>query len=400
MSKFAQIEGHDIVVENTLMKLNYVEEGWGQFILTLAGGFGALGAAAAAAGGLASIAFKYLPEVPATCVSLLIGLPAMWFAPDVAHHIISTKTDKMFKKLLSTKEFTDYIKKECDAIFKEEKKKDRTLTKDHPNADDIYRNRISEVKRAEKKIDMSNVMSYINEAQFEVDGYKLFAMGDAKSITEIKVLFFSTKDDKTGDLVVRSVPVPKKEDMVVSEGWIAAVGQFLSTIFPTAACAFAGLWLGDKAKNDTVGYVLSHVLGLSGAVGGYMLFNRAATKKFDKMLAHPKIKEYLIGEAERIFKEAKKGDKSIVYEYEHMEDELEKQYKEGDFDIKEFGESMKYFFNSEINVGKFKIIMLGDSSELKLIKLVLWSKEAHRIVLKDIPIPSKDQIKEWTSSAE
>ncbi len=186
----------------------------------------------------------------------------------------------------------------------------------------------------------------------------------------------------------------------VNEGWGEAIGNLVSIFVPAVAGAIGGTKLGEKlGGNGLFGNFLSgfgaHILGFTSAAAGFILFNAATAKKFFKIIEHPKVKEYLLQEADNIFKEVKKKDKSVVTKWDNKDRELEKAAEKGDLDVPGFMSCIKYMKSAEIEVGKYSILLMGDSSELKRIVLVLYSENAYHLILRDIPVPSKEQMNEW-----
>ena len=186
----------------------------------------------------------------------------------------------------------------------------------------------------------------------------------------------------------------------VHEGWGEAIGNLVSMFVPAVAGTLAGKMAGEKiGGNGLIGGFLGgaggYLLGFLSGVTGLILFNAATAKKFVKIIEHPKVKEYLLQEADKIYKEVKKKDKSVVTKWDDKDKDLEKAAEKGELDVPGFMSSFKYMKDAEIEVGQYSILLMGDHEELKRIVLVLYSNNAYHLILKDIAVPSKEQVNEW-----
>lgn len=190
----------------------------------------------------------------------------------------------------------------------------------------------------------------------------------------------------------------------VKEGWGEAIGAIASFAIGAGAGMIGGLKAGQKIGGDgifgsTLGGLLTGFLGFVGGFAGYILFNAATAKKFMKIINHPKVHEYLQKEADTILKEAKKEDKTLLTDYEFKDDDLEKAAEEGKLDVKGVMAAWRYMKSAEIKVGKYNVLLMGDREELKRIVLVLYSQKFNRLVLKDLPVPSREELKAMTADA-
>ena len=165
MSKFAKLDGQDIVVESALNDI--VEEG---------SGWGILGAALILTG-----------------TSLTI-----------ASYNYAEKSEIMFNKLFSIKEISDYVKKECDKILKEQQKADPSVTQNLPSGIINY------IKKTftDKNFTKVDTMHNHNYVKTKVGTYNIYAIGNFYDIGKVVVMLYS-KD--RNDFFTQPIPLPPKE---------------------------------------------------------------------------------------------------------------------------------------------------------------------------------------------
>ena len=191
----------------------------------------------------------------------------------------------------------------------------------------------------------------------------------------------------------------------VEEGWGDYMLQMAAAIIGGIP---AGLKVSDKLEKiglkkwGTINNLISGLTTAGGALAGVFLFKLASSRYFKGVINNANFKKYLEEKANEVLKAAKKEDKTIVSKFDDIEKELKaamdncEDRQMGD-EYLNFG---KYLHEAKIDVGNFSIIAIGDSQSIKRLAVVLWSEEKQKLMFKDLPIPSKMEIKEICGQKE
>ena len=382
MSKFYNLEGQSVVVEAALDDLRPVEEGWGYAVAKV---LGTLAAADVAAFIGAIFSFGIL-AIPGAIIGGLKG----W-------KFINLKASEQLVSLLNKDDIKKYIIEECDKKFKELKKKNKNLTLD---VDDAMKNseKLKEVAQ-DNRGPVDKFFTNFGKCTTKIGNYTIMATGDSDSFDGLHVVFFDTEADK---LIRESIPVPTAKTVgesmeIAEEGWVDAFGQLASMFVGGVGVGLGAAKAADQVDSTGISSVILGHLGIiAGAVGGFKLYKILSSRYFKKVIENANFKKYLEEKAEEVFKAAKKEDKTVVSKFAYIEDELKKAQDNCD-DRKmkdEFIDFNKYMHDAKIDVGNFSIVAIGDSNSIKRLALVLWSEKYNKIIFRDIPVPSKQEIKE------
>ena len=171
MSKFSKLDGQDVVIESTLNDMTPVEEGLS------VGGWAALLIVAAN----------------------LIGVGVGVYKEDRLK-----KSEEVFNKLFSINEISDYVKKECDEILKEQQKADPSVTQNLPSG---FMNWIKK-NLTDKNISSFDKENNDNLIKTKVGTYNIYAVGSFTNIGKVVVMLYS-KD--RNDFFTQIIPLPPKE---------------------------------------------------------------------------------------------------------------------------------------------------------------------------------------------
>ena len=125
-------------------------------------------------------------------------------------------SNDFLRQALKDKEIVKYIKGECDKILKEEKKKDKSVTKKMPSGV------IASIKRWWHSDDGIKIISWTRIAHwrnryeddllynFDVDGYNITFFYDTDHIDAAVVVLYS---EDTNAIFGRVIPAPSKADL-------------------------------------------------------------------------------------------------------------------------------------------------------------------------------------------
>ena len=392
MSKFAQIEGHDIVVENTLMELNYVEEGWGEAIGALA--TFAVGAGAGLIGGLkAGQKIGGDGILGSTLGGLLSGF--LGFVGGFAGYVLfNAATAKKFMKIINHPKVHEYLEKEADAILKEAKKEDKTLLTDYEFKDDDL-----EKAAEEGKLDVKGVMAawrYMKSAEIKVGKYNVLLMGDREELKRIVLVLYSQKFNR---LVLKDLPVPSREELkamtaeaakesmeVAEEGWKAALSKVFGSWCSFALPAGILMLLTGSAIPGVIG-------GAFAGIAGMKAINVAASKELSALLKKSELQNYIKEESAKAFKELRKEHKKLTAD---VSSALRKLENKKAMNADERGPVSKFltkFAKCTVKIGEYTIVATGDGEEFDGLFVIFYDEEAEKIIKHALPVPAVDDLK-------
>lgn len=215
MSKFSKLEGQDIVVESTLQDLRPVEEGWKLGVARILGALGIANVVTLPVG--KALGLTDVETVANTlgkeggAASLMKRLAAVdaagFLAAFAGAKYIKLEASKELKKLFDNDKMKAYLKKECDAIFKELRKENSRITADIS----AYKNsKVFKKLANEDRSFIAKHLTQIAQCSIEVGGYTIVGTGDTDSFDQLFVVFFNPDDNK---MIKKSIPVPSKEDL-------------------------------------------------------------------------------------------------------------------------------------------------------------------------------------------
>ena len=364
MSKFYNLEGQSVVVEAALDDLRPVEEGWGYAVAKV---LGTLAAADVAAFIGAIFSFGIL-AIPGAIIGGLKG----W-------KFINLKASEQLVSLLNKDDIKKYIIEECDKKFKELKKKNKNLTLD---VDAAMKNseKLKEVSQ-DNRGPVDKFFTNFGKCTTKIGNYTIMATGDSDSFDGLHVVFFDTEADK---LIRESIPVPTAKTVgesmeVAEEGWGTAILKAVGVYGSGVACIALGTMLGAG--------VPGLIAGMFAGFKAMKAIDMAANKDLKKLLERADIKSFIEKEADKAFKEAKKENKNLVLEVEealknvqHM-DEAEEDARS--WITKYFTKLARCF----LTVGKYTVIATGDLDSVDTLYLLMFDKEANKVVKKQLPLP-------------
>jgi len=208
MSKFAKLEGQDVVIESTLAET--VQEGWGDALALLASGLLG-GAAYGAVGGLAgAIPGLFLGSPLVSMVGGIYGsVTGFGAGAESGIRLIVAHKSKAFNKIIENQNFKKWLKQKCDEVYKQAKKEDKSLIINFSQMEkeiEKYQNEPNDSHEGLRK----ERFDMLFDAVFNIGEYSLLAVGDKHTVKRVLLLLYSADDVK---LVTKEIPVPSKEEI-------------------------------------------------------------------------------------------------------------------------------------------------------------------------------------------
>ena len=219
MSNCSKLDQQDAVVEAALAEMNPVEESWKLGLARILGFIGVGNAASYVSGkalGLTSIdslanmfssedGYKsFMARLTAVNVA---GLASAFGTAK----LIKIQASKELQKLFDNDKMKAYLKKECDAIFKEVKKENSRIT---PNVEEYKSSKAFKKLATKDRSFIANHLTQIAQCSIDVAGYTIVGTGDTDSFDQLYVVFYNPDDTK---LIKKAIPIPGKEDIGAGE---------------------------------------------------------------------------------------------------------------------------------------------------------------------------------------
>lgn len=411
MSKFYNLEGQSVVVEAALDDLRPVHEGWGDLIATVGSMiFGGV------AGGFAG--FKIGEALNSDFAGGILGriLGTAGAVGGITGYLLLTQGK--LEKIAKHPEVQKYLTEQAKIIFKEEKKKDKSIVTDYAYLEkDLEDNDMDEKETALDR-DMAqgfiDACKYFRRHDIKIGDFHFILVGDTKEVKKIFLLLYS-KDYKR--LFAKSVPVPSSEEIkamtskvqesatdiegeAVTEGWgaalakllgFSAVGAPLSTIFTKLHLKILTNPDDDfttMAKKSIAVGVCGLVLNIAADIAANKAIDLQASKKLLEALNKPEMVEHIKTEAAKAFKELKKEHKSLTLDVENALKE-KANTKEASKDERGFiTRFLTYYAKCTAKIDKYTVFATGDFKSFDSLYVIFFDEEEGKIIRKALPIPS------------
>lgn len=121
--------------------------------------------------------------------------------------LIKIQASKELQKLFDDDKMKAYLKKECDAIFKEVKKENSRIT---PNVEEYKSSKAFKKLATKDRSFIANHLTQIAQCSIDIAGYTIVGTGDTDSFDQLYVVFYNPDETK---LIKKAIPIPGKEDL-------------------------------------------------------------------------------------------------------------------------------------------------------------------------------------------